>query len=279
MAEALPQMTMFLLDEAVETGKGNATVISLLDFFFQNYGLKETECHLHANNCAGRGKTKAMIQYLLWRVMTGRHKKITLSFHLEGHARFAPEWCFGLFKTKFRHSRVDSLADIVQVASSASTSGIIVPQLCGDEAGNVFVPTRDWAAFLDGFFQKPMGLKKYHHFIFHPSGEVHAKLTCTSAHQVMDLKKDDVNIPQGDLPSIVLPKGLSQERKEYLFREVREFVKPECRDLVCPQPSKCPPSATSPSISSATALSSPPSTGDTSTVSAVSPRSSEEEAM
>ena len=34
MAEALPQMALFLLDEAVETGKGDNTVISFIDFFF-----------------------------------------------------------------------------------------------------------------------------------------------------------------------------------------------------------------------------------------------------
>ena len=80
ITEALPQMVMFLLDEAVETGKGANTVISLLDFFIQQYGHKESECHLHADNCSGQNKNNAMLQYLLWRVMMGRHQKVTLSF-------------------------------------------------------------------------------------------------------------------------------------------------------------------------------------------------------
>ena len=44
MTEALPQTMMFFLDEAIETGKGANTVISLLDFFFEfeQYGLRET---------------------------------------------------------------------------------------------------------------------------------------------------------------------------------------------------------------------------------------------
>ena len=47
-------------------GKGANTVISLLHFFFENYGLGETEVHLHADNCCGQNKTKyALIQYLL----------------------------------------------------------------------------------------------------------------------------------------------------------------------------------------------------------------------
>jgi len=45
VTEGLPQMVVFLLDEATVVGKGANCVISLLDYFFDNYGLKET--HLH----------------------------------------------------------------------------------------------------------------------------------------------------------------------------------------------------------------------------------------
>ena len=95
MAEGPPQMVLFLLDEAVETGKGASTVISLLDFFLEDYGLKEVACHLHADNCSGQNKNNAMLHYLMWRVVTGRHN-ITLSFSLPGHTKFGPDWCLGL---------------------------------------------------------------------------------------------------------------------------------------------------------------------------------------
>jgi hypothetical protein len=38
MTEGIPKMVIFLLDEATVVGKG---VLSLIDFFFDNYGLKE----------------------------------------------------------------------------------------------------------------------------------------------------------------------------------------------------------------------------------------------
>src|SRR6218665_83046 len=115
MTEGLPQMVIFLLDEAVTVSKGANCVISMLDYFFTHYGLKETILHLHADNCTGQNKNNAMIHYLLWRVMTGMHKEITLSFILAGHTKFAPDWCFGLFKRQFRKTKVDCLSDKTKV--------------------------------------------------------------------------------------------------------------------------------------------------------------------
>jgi hypothetical protein len=95
--EAIPRQINFLRDEAADCGKGANTVVSQLDFFIQHHGLGEKEVFLHANNCTGQNKNNCMLQYLAWRVMTGRHTKILLSFLVVGHAKFAPDWCFGLF--------------------------------------------------------------------------------------------------------------------------------------------------------------------------------------
>ena len=56
-----------------------------------------------------------MIQYLAWRVLTGKHKRITYSFMVSGHTKFSPDGFFGLFKLKLRKSEVDNLDDLVQV--------------------------------------------------------------------------------------------------------------------------------------------------------------------
>lgn len=77
-------MVIFLLDEATVVSQGANCVMSLLDYFFDNYGVKEARLHLHADNCTGQNKNNAMVQYLLWRVITGKHQSITLSFMLAG---------------------------------------------------------------------------------------------------------------------------------------------------------------------------------------------------
>ncbi len=38
------------------------------------------------------------------------------------------------------------------------------------------------------------------------------------------------------LPPVLSPPGISYERAKYLHHEVREFVSPEFRDVLCPPP-------------------------------------------
>lgn len=88
--EAMPRQVNYLIDEADFPGKSADTVISLLDHFFDTYGLGEGHALLTADNCVGQNKNNAVIQYLLYRVITGKHKSITLSFMLVGHTKFSP---------------------------------------------------------------------------------------------------------------------------------------------------------------------------------------------
>ena len=72
----------------------------MLHYFFQVHGLGEKDVHLHADNCGGQNKNNIMVGYLLWRVLTGLHNNITLSFMIVGHTKFSPDWCFGLLKKR-----------------------------------------------------------------------------------------------------------------------------------------------------------------------------------
>ena len=83
--EAIPRQINFLSDESGEIGKGANAVI------FDVHGLGETDVFLHAENCTGQNKNNATIDYLMWRVMTGRHTNITYSFLVVGHTKFSPD--------------------------------------------------------------------------------------------------------------------------------------------------------------------------------------------
>ena len=52
----------YLIDEAVDTGKGGNTVISMLHPFFSTYGMGERVVHLHADNCVGQNKNNYVMQ-------------------------------------------------------------------------------------------------------------------------------------------------------------------------------------------------------------------------
>ena len=69
--ESIPRQINYLIDEAVDMGKGSNAIISMLHHFFAHHGLGEETVHLHTDNCGGQNKNATMIQYLSWRVMTG----------------------------------------------------------------------------------------------------------------------------------------------------------------------------------------------------------------
>ncbi len=54
--EGIPREINYLIDEAVDVGKGANTVVSLVHHFFGTHGLGEKYVHLHADNCVGQNK-------------------------------------------------------------------------------------------------------------------------------------------------------------------------------------------------------------------------------
>ncbi len=133
----------YLVDENVLISKGSNAVISYLHHFFETYGLGETTVHLHCDNCSGQNKNRFVLWYMLWRCMSGLHQSIQMHFMVVGHTKFAPDWCFGLFKQRYRRTPVSCLGDVVKVVSESTQIGVNIPQLVGDEAGNIFVQQFD----------------------------------------------------------------------------------------------------------------------------------------
>jgi len=176
--------------------------------------------------------------YLMWRVLTGLHEEITISFLLVGHTKFAPDWCFGLFKRLFKRTKVGSLEEIAAVVDRSATCNY--PQLVGTSDGRMSVTFYNWSALFDVKALALKGITKYHHFRFsvgHP-GSVFVKVSIDDNEQEIKLLSDKTWRPsKDDLPSIINPPGLSLERQWYLFNKIREFCPEETKDLVCPKPS------------------------------------------
>ena len=54
----------YLIDEALDTGKGANAVISMVHHYLENHGLNTTIIHLNADNCSGQNKNNAFIQVI-----------------------------------------------------------------------------------------------------------------------------------------------------------------------------------------------------------------------
>lgn len=237
--EGLSQQVNFLIDEAVSSSKGSNAVISYMHYFFANYGLGEKSIHLHCDNCAGQNKNRWMLFYFAWRVQVGLHSAVTINFMPPGHTKFAPDWCFGLLKRRFRRAHVSCLDDLQDVVKeSTPVSRLNIPQLVGSEDATVIVPTYDWHSFFTPAYKPLPGIKPIGHFRFdsqHP-GKVFYKTMIADAEKEMMLAVPDQVAQLPRMPAIIPPAGLSRERQQYLFQHIREYVRDDKRDIVCPRP-------------------------------------------
>ena len=229
----------YLIDEAYNVGKGANSIISMIHHFFATHGLGETSVHLHADNCCGQNKNRYMMSYLMWRVITGLHREITISFLPVGHTKFVPDWCFGLAKQCFRRTKVGNLDDIANVISTSSF--VNVPQLVGSLEGDYFVPTYHWSEFFEQHTKKTAlkGITQMQHFLFKASspGTVFVKISTSGQERQIVLVKDTSWHPSPlQMPSQVVPDGLSVERQWYLYDKIPEFCPDDAKSLVCPCP-------------------------------------------
>ena len=164
--EGLNRQTNYLIDEAVDSGKGSNTIISYLHHFFENCGLGEKNLILQADNCSGQNKNNYLMQYLLWRISQGFHTNIQMNFMLAGHTKFSPDRCFGIFKKAYSKRFVSSLFEIAETVLSSSDVWTNVYQLAGLPDGTVFVPVYDWQLFFRDDFKTIPNISDYHHFRF-----------------------------------------------------------------------------------------------------------------
>ena len=232
MCEAVPQQVNYLIDEAVDVGKGANTTISYMHHYFENHGLGETDVHLHADNCSGQNKNNYFICYLAWRTILHLHNSINYSFLVAGHTKFGPDRCFGIIKRAYK-------VKFARMVEMSSTTGVNKAQLVGTHDGRVIVPVYNWSTFLEQYFIKVPNFKRYHHFRFSKDepGIVYFKEFSSSAEQSLMLLKNNATLPfPSVLPPKLQPEGLSQERKQYLYREIRQFCKHGMEDLVAPAP-------------------------------------------
>lgn len=157
---------------------------------------------------------------------------------IAGHTKFSPDWCFGLLKQKVRKTFVSSIFDIMDCIEKSTKTGLNVPELVGLPSGRVLVPTYDWESFLAPYFRPLPGILKNHYFRFcsERPGYVFFKASLDDEEQCFQLLRDKRNLPPLHVPSLLHPKGLTQERKKYLYEQIRPFCREGTEDLVAPRP-------------------------------------------
>ena len=239
MCEGVPRQVNYLIDEASTVGKGANATISYVHHFFARHGLGENDVHLHADNCAGQNKNNYFLWYLAWRIATKLHRSVKYSFLIAGHTKFGPDRCFGMLKKSYKVNFICSLYELAGMVDASSSTGVNKAQLVATHDGRIIVPVYDWSTFLGQYFKKITNITNFYHFRFTEDepGVVYCKESVSSPEQRFVLLKNCAVIPPvAVLPVEIKPEGLSQERKNYLYREIRQFCRQGTENLVAPAP-------------------------------------------
>lgn len=240
--EAIPKQVNYLIDEADCPGKGADTVISILDHFFANYSLGERHLLLTADNCVGQNKNNAVLNYLIYRTIKQMHQKIDWSFMLVGHTKFAPDAYFGLLRKRYRHSKVYTYDQLIDVINTSTIKGCNICHPYRNTNGDTSFTYRAWSKWLERYFKKLPGISSYQHFSMNADnpGEVTVKCHADAPSQTYQLLKGNVkcsDLIKSEQPREVTPEGLSPKRQWYLYDNIRMHIPDsEDKDMTAPLP-------------------------------------------
>jgi hypothetical protein len=156
-----------------------------------------------------------------------------------GHTKFKCDGSFGLIKKLYRKTRVDCLGHVVEVIKRSSPAGLNKAQCYEGGKGFQYL---DIKAILGIYFKKLNGLQKYQHFLFKASnlGVVKTQEVANGTFiefNLLKTRKTDIFEEIKALSILVLtPPPLDYKRQEYLYQNIRPFVRDEFKDITCPKP-------------------------------------------
>ncbi|XP_060586046.1 uncharacterized protein LOC132741792 [Ruditapes philippinarum] len=231
----------YLIDEDQSIGldgggtHGPNSVISMLHHSLSNYGFGEKGLYLHADNCGAQNKNRFTLAYLSWRINMGLHENITLLMAIPGHTKCLVDGGFGRIKKLFKRSDCESLSQFADIVEKSAKDNFAV--LYRNANGNQSWTWYDWKSYLMRYFLQLKGIQKYHSFRFTAGDKtaIFVKERSNSDEIRVPLMRRNIVLPEGSFPDSIQPAGLSRQRREYLYRHVRKYVRPAYQDETCPR--------------------------------------------
>lgn len=130
---------------------------------------------------------------------------------------------------------IDDLARIVERSSNVNIAQPVGNQLTGER----IVPLFNWHNYLQAKFRKLSHIKQIHKFVFSSDcpGTVKISEFSNTVESTITLLRDATWSPSpAELPQLLYPSGLSNERQWYLYEKIRDFCSDDTKDIVCPLP-------------------------------------------
>jgi hypothetical protein len=159
-----------------------------------------------------------------------------------GHTKFKCDGSFGLIKRLYRKTAVDCVDHIVDVVKRSSIAGLNKARCYNGSEGFQYF---DIISGLETYFRKLPGLQKFQHFLFTSanSGVVKAQGFANGPLQEfillkvgkLEASKVIKKIKALSFP-VLVPPPMELKRQEYLYHNIRPFVRDEFKDTTCPRP-------------------------------------------
>ena len=112
----------------------------------------------------------------------------------------------------------------------------MIAEPAATEQGDVLIPCYDWQTKLESL-GKVSGIKQLHHFASDAAKPGLCLLRDYAQSPVQEVSVNWYGEPMSSqLPQVLVPAGLTQARKVYLFTKIRPYVADEFKDRVCPEP-------------------------------------------
>jgi hypothetical protein len=237
--EAVREQINYVLDENELLGKGPNSTLSLVFDGIKLLNKGEKHLKITCDNAGGQNKNNTTLWFYMYLVITGYYESIELNFMIPGHTKFKCDGSFGLIKRLYRKTTVDCVDHVVDVVKRSSISGLNkVRRYNGFQYFDII-------SGLKTYFKKLPGLQKFQHFIFTSAnpGIVKAQEIANGTFQEFKLLKINKSIDNKVLEKIralsfstLVPPPMKYERQDYLYQNIRPFVKDEYKDITCPKP-------------------------------------------
>lgn len=234
----LENSQIFYTYDEREAGKGANEVISFLHDFLVSRKIQTPNIRIHADNCTGQNKNKFVMWYLIWLAATGRFNRIEFKFMIKGHTHFIVDSGIGHAKKELRRSDVFCLNHWAAVINSSA----ITNKARVVDGSYVY----DWKKELQPYFKAFEGISKFQHFAV-DSDEPGCILTRygfddDNVWEKRKLLRSDRSISTEKFKNLtqclstVGFKGGKPEKEIALFENLRQYVKDEWKDEICPDP-------------------------------------------
>jgi hypothetical protein len=233
-----PVQINYIIDEGefpVGVAKGANATLSMVHNTLIKRCRGEKRLKITCDNCSGQNKNNTSFFYYCWLTLNGTYDFVEVNFMIPGHTKFICDRYFGLLKTLYCKTRINTIDDVVRVVMHSTKGGInkAIRYQSGD--GWTYY---DFTKYFVPHFHKIPHLKQYQHFLFKSNepGKVFCRKLLNSEYETFTLLKPSNRFdPFAPIP-ILNAQPVPYSRQKYLYDEVRRFVDDPYKDITCPIP-------------------------------------------